>query len=349
MKKYVKKYGFFFMALMALMILSAVPAHAAAKATVTTTKYMPAANTYIGKTVTLKKPNDTNFKWKAINNSYYSVSTAGKLTGKKVGTASFTITCKNKRYIYKITVKDRPRLNYTNRTATVGTKIKLSVVGGDSNTTWSVGNRKIVNATDFDLKGTTFKGAAFNAGTTTITAKTAGFTLTCKVKVEPYNGSLVKRMAPKADSRLISAFDTLKFKLKYDLTLPGGYQGGYFSAKDASITLTNMYLNDDLDDTIYHELGHFLSFVAGNVDTTENFKKIYNDEKSSFSRTWRMSSYATSKPSEYFAESYQKYVLEPSKLKAAAPKTYAAIQDSLRKITSDRISKIKQTYSPIWR
>ncbi len=30
---------------------------------------------------------------------------------------------------------------------------------------------------------------------------------------------------------------------------------------------------------LYHELGHFLAFIAGNVDKTSGFQSIYTAEK----------------------------------------------------------------------
>ena len=45
------------------------------------------------------------------------------------------------------------------------------------------------------------------------------------------------------------------------------------------------------NETIYHELGHFLAFVAGNVDRTSDFAAVYNSEKSKFTGINR--SYAT--------------------------------------------------------
>lgn len=340
--KEVKLFAVIFAVFIASMMLFATTTHAAT----ITTKNMPSKSVCVGSSKTLAKPNVSGFKWKAINNTYYTLTTAGKLTGKKVGTASFSVTCKNVKYVYRVTVRNKPKLNYTSKTAVVGDKVNLSVRGG-TNVTWKIGNEKIVckNITD----GSTFKGSAFNVGTTTVTAKTAGLTLTCKVTVKPYNGSLVKKMAPMADTRLTSAFDTLGFKIKYETSLPDGSLGGCFNAGDGTITLTRMHINDDLDDTIYHELGHFLSFIAGHVDNSAEYKAIYNSEKARYRKAFMDSRYAVSSSAEYFAESYMEYVLEPGKLKSAVPKTYAAIQSSLKKITPERLEKLKQIYGPFWK
>ena len=340
--KEIRLFAVIFAVFIASMMLFATTAHAAT----VTTKNMPSTSVFVGSSKTLTKPSVSGFKWKAVNNTYYTLTTAGKLTGKKVGIASFSVTYKNVKYVYRVTVRNKPKLNYTSKTAVVGDRVNLSVRGG-TNVTWKIGNEKIVckNITD----GSTFKGSAFNVGTTTVTAKTAGVTLTCKVTVKPYNGSLVKKMAPMADTKLTSAFDTLGFKIKYETSLPDGSLGGCFNAGDGTITLTSMHINDDLDDTIYHELGHFLSFIAGHVDNSAEYKTIYNSEKAQYRKAFMDSRYAVSSSAEYFAESYMEYVLKPGKLKSAVPKTYAAIQSSLKKITPERLEKLKQIYGPFWK
>lgn len=59
--------------------------------------------------------------------------------------------------------------------------------------------------------------------------------------------------------------------------------------------------------------------------------------------------YATQNSSEYFADSYREYVLEPARLKKQRPKTYKAMQEALGKVTDARIEKIKQVYGPFWK
>lgn len=162
-------------------IFFAITTHAAT----VTTKNMPSTSVFVGSSKTLTKPSVSGFQWKAVNNTYYTLTTAGKLTGKKAGTASFSITYKNVKYVYKVTVKNKPKLNCTTKTAVVGDKVNISVIGGNANTTWSIRNGKIVR--ENIASGSSFKGSAFNVGTTTVTAKTAGFTLTCKVTIKPYN------------------------------------------------------------------------------------------------------------------------------------------------------------------
>lgn len=107
--KEAKLFAVIFAAFITSIMLFATTAHAATK----TTKNMPSTSVFVGSSKTLTKPNITGFKWKTVNNTYYSVTTRGKVTGKKAGTASFSITYKNVKYVYKITVKNKPKFNCT--------------------------------------------------------------------------------------------------------------------------------------------------------------------------------------------------------------------------------------------
>lgn len=148
----------------------------------------------------------------------------------------------------------------------------------------------------------------------------------------------IDSMAPKADQRVRDAYNTLGFSVKVD---PEVSYSGYFNAKSQLITLSRQ------DDTIYHELGHFLAFVAGNVDTKSSFVAIYNAEKgkySGFNKT-----YVTKNSSEYFAESFRDYVLDRQSLKSSRPQTYGAIEQAMDKLTESYVSRVKTAYSAIWK
>ena len=136
---------------------------------------------------------------------------------------------------------------------------------------------------------------------------------------------------------MLKAYKKLGFTVTID---PSVNYGGCFNAHSRSIILR--FENE----TIYHELGHFLAFVAGNVDRTSDFAAVYNSEKSKFTGINR--SYATQNSSEYFAESVLEYVTSPSTLKRQRPKTYAAIVAALNKITDERIQRGMDIYGPFW-
>ena len=147
----------------------------------------------------------------------------------------------------------------------------------------------------------------------------------------------VSALAPQADRRLLEAYERLGFKVTVN---PNVSYSGYFSSRDQMITVKKT------NETIYHELGHFLGFIAGNIDVSAEFKAVYNSEKSKY--TAGNKSYVLSNSAEYFAESYLNYVENPAALKAERPQTFAAIEEALSLITNDRVEKIWKVYSVFW-
>lgn len=147
----------------------------------------------------------------------------------------------------------------------------------------------------------------------------------------------INSIAPKLNPTVLNAYHALGFTVTID---PSVSYTGYFNAKNQAIILKRA------DDTIYHEAGHFLAFVAGNVDTKAEFQAVYREESSKY--TGNNKAYVTKNSSEYFAESFRDYTLDPSGLNQSRPKTYAAITDALNKVTETQINKIKAAYGPIW-
>ena len=98
--------------------------------------------------------------------------------------------------------------------------------------------------------------------------------------------------------------------------------------------------------SIYHELGHFLAFLANNIDKSQNFSSIYEEEKKLYKSYNK--NYVTQNASEYFAESVKDYYFNNKDLKINRPKTYDAIVSALNKITEEQIIKYKTIYSSIW-
>lgn len=153
----------------------------------------------------------------------------------------------------------------------------------------------------------------------------------------PEGTSAIRTAAPEADNALLEAFDELGFTFKVDAS----YQ--YTGVFDARTRVIILRYNDD---NVYHELGHFLAFVAGNYDTSSAFAEIYNSEKGLYNG--RNSIYVLKNASEYFAESYRNYVLDKSGLEATRPLTYGAIETALGRITDTQIARLKRVYGPIW-
>lgn len=148
----------------------------------------------------------------------------------------------------------------------------------------------------------------------------------------------VTALAPKMDARVLNAYQTMGFKVYVDSSVS---YGGYFNAKDRSITLR------EESDNIYHELGHFLAFISGNTDTTSSFKNVYNQEKSAY--TGYNKTYVTKDASEYYAESTRDYILSGSALKSSRPNTYSVIESSLNKVTDAQVTKLMKIYAAVWK
>ena len=161
------------------------------------------------------------------------------------------------------------------------------------------------------------------AASTTVNATTAGSTTAKKEKYTVSNVASITKMG---------------FTVIVD---PSVSYAGYFDGRSRTITLKVE------DDTIYHELGHYLAFIAGNVDKNAAFASVYNSEKSKF--TGVRKAYATQNASEYFAESVLEYTENPSVLKAQRPQTYEAITNALSKVTDAQVNKIMNVYKVIWK
>lgn len=176
---------------------------------------------------------------------------------------------------------------------------------------------------------TTPKAAAASGNSSTVSASSG--------KSGKYDAEIAN-IAPMMDSRVISAYNKLGFKVMVDSSVS---YAGHFDARTRTITLRGE------DDTIYHELGHFLAFISGNTDKTSSFLSVYNLEKSKF--TGVNKAYATQNSSEYFAESVKEYIVQPAALKSARPKTYQAITEALNKMTDAQVTKVQTLYAPVWK
>lgn len=174
---------------------------------------------------------------------------------------------------------------------------------------------------------------------TTTTALTTNKTQD-KVSSAPKNVA-IRTIAPKAHGNVLKAFETLNFTVRVDSSVN---YSGKFDAKTQMITV-----HTNSDEAIYHELGHFVAFLAGNADTKSDFVAIYKSEISNFKGTRNNDSYIKSTSAEYFAESYQDYIERPDHLKSARPQTYKYIADCVSKVTDARVSLIKQLYASQWK
>jgi len=142
---------------------------------------------------TIKPSNATNkgVTWSSSDTSIATVDSNGKVTAKKAGTVTITVTTKDGKFTEKCTVKVTEvkvtgvSLNKTSLDLTVGGTYKLAATVKPSNATnkgvtWSSSDTSIATV---DSNG---KVTAKKAGTVTITVKTndGGYTAKCTVTVK---------------------------------------------------------------------------------------------------------------------------------------------------------------------
>ena len=176
--------------------------------------------------------------------------------------------------------------------------------------------------------------AAASANTVTANTAASAAQSTSSDEMQIVSNVTVRSMAPRADANVLNAFENLEFKIEIN---PTSSYSGYFSVK-----AHNIILKKSSGDTIYHELGHFVGWLAGNVDTSSEFVAIYNKEKSALQSANYQ--YLTKSSAEYFAESYKDYILSPQNLQSSRPQTYEFVKNAVSRITDARVTNIKSAY-----
>ena len=182
-------------------------------------------------------------------------------------------------------------------------------------------------------KGSSSEAAA-SANTATANTTASAAQSTSSDEMQTVSNVTVRSMASRADANVLNAFENLEFKIEIN---PTSSYSGYFAIK-----AHNIILKKSSGDTIYHELGHFVGWLAGNVDTSSEFVAIYNKEKSALQSANYQ--YLTKSSAEYFAESYKDYVLSPQNLQSSRPQTYEFVKNAVSRITDARVTNIKSAY-----
>lgn len=286
--------------------------------------------------VTTKKTTKTKKKTVKLKKKSKKTYTKKKPTKTKTTTKTTTKGKTTTKVEKKVVTKVTEKYKKNSKKKTVTTKTITTI-----KTTVTTKETEQGNSTVSGQNKTTDDGAHYvdksDRNTTATESKNTSDSSTSSKKKGTYDVS-IEQSAPLADDAVLKAYETLGFTVTIN---PSVSYAGYFNAKNQSIVL-----RED-DDTIYHELGHFLAFIAGNVDTKDAFKAVYKAEKGKYNGTNK--AYVTQNSSEYFAESYRDYVLNPSGLQASRPETYASIQRALNKITDSWIQTIKMAYSPVWK
>lgn len=254
----------------------------------------------------------------------------------KVTTKKKTSTKTTKK---KVKLKKASKKSYTKK---LPTKHKTSTKTKKANKTTTVRTKKVVKTATTEKytkkskqKVVTKKVTTTVTTTTTVAAGVQAFAHTSAVSASntSYTVSNIASVAPRMESRVLNAFTKLGFTVKVDSSVS---YSGHFDARTRTITMKQM------DDTIYHELGHFLAFMAGNMDTGSKFASVYSSEKGMV--TGYNKAYVTQNASEYFAESVKDYMLNPGSLEAQRPNTYKAIEKALSMVTEQQIELYKGFY-----
>ena len=247
-----------------------------------------------------------------------------------------------------------PKVTTTTKTTKSTKKVKLKSKSKKTYTKTSSPETK----TTTSLTSKFTKGSKINTQTTTVTTVTtttvedtsgesvviadtaaaAAAPAQAEAQTTAASGPLmIGSAAPKLDSRVSNAYTALGFTINVN---PSVNYSGVFDARSKSITLKKT------GDTIYHEIGHFVAFVAGNVDKAAAFQQVFAQEKGKY--TMYNKAYVLQNSSEYFAESFKNYTLDPNTLRAERPLTYSAIESALNNVTDAQVAKIKAVYRAVW-
>lgn len=148
---------------------------------------------------------------------------------------------------------------------------------------------------------------------------------------------------------IVLSNDNLKKKHQVE-----GEPVGICSYIDKCIEVTSLAENSwFFDDTIIHEMGHFVESAVGGNNTNnwarfkKTWKSLYNKTKAKGSGSYSLQTnsllenlsdvyyreYAFEGEEEFFAESYVLYVEYPEKFKAAYPEVYAFVDEYVSKLS----------------
>lgn len=121
--------------------------------------------------------------YKSDNTKVATVNGKGVVTAKKAGKAKITVTNNGVKKVLKVTVKN-PYLNKTPKTLKLGKSFTLKINGQVGKAKFTHSKKDIVSVKPIKGKSNQYKVTAKKKGTTTITIKTNGITLKCKVTVK---------------------------------------------------------------------------------------------------------------------------------------------------------------------
>lgn len=144
-----------------------------------------------GKSKTLKLKGAKAVNFASSKPSVATVSKKGKISAKKKGSTTITVTdSKKKKYKCKVTVED-PSLSKTKLSMFAGGETKLKLKGTKQEIKWSSANKKVATVDE------TGKVTAVSKGKASIRAKVGGATFTCKMEVKVPTAKLMRNQSKK--------------------------------------------------------------------------------------------------------------------------------------------------------
>lgn len=84
--------------------------------------------------------------------------------------------------------------------------------------------------------------------------------------------------------------------------------------------------------SVTHEVGHVVDFKLGSISWTQSFHDAFIAETASFNTFWNTDFQNTDTQTEYFAESFETYILKPDKLKQYCPATYELLANYISQL-----------------
>ena len=121
-----------------------------------------------------------------------------------------------------------------------------------------------------------------------------------------------------------------------DKDISSVYYNGPIKGELAGLTDTNtksIYIHEKrhhIRKAFLHEFGHYLDYQNDFISGSDKLRTYFQREKSVFDRKWKPDTHAMSNAAEFFAESFQQFVLDPKTCKTHQPLTYRFIAQLMK-------------------
>ena len=126
-----------------------------------------------------------------------------------------------------------------------------------------------------------------------------------------------------------------------DRDISSAYYDGPVKGELAGLTdsrVKTIYIHEKVHhirNALLHEFGHYFDLRVGIASDEDGFMSCYEKEKDVFVRPWKSDTHAMSNTAEYFAESFQRFILEPETCKETQPLTYEYIKIRLEDVSKN--------------